>query len=362
MPSQFIRWGILGTGFIAGEFAQGLKSIPNAQLLGVSSRKPSQAQAFAQIFGIPRAYDSYEQLVNDSELDVVYVATPNHTHKDLCILALKAGKPVLCEKPFALNAQETQEIIQVARSQKLFCMEAMWMRFMPLIKSVKRKIESGEIGDLKMMSADFGYPFAYDPDSRFFKPEFGGGALLDRGVYGLSLAYYLLGEPSQIVAQGAIAPSGVDQQSAILLNYPQGELAILSQSLCTYSSNQAVIMGTKGKIVIHELFIKPEKISVSKFSQLSQSYPSPLIPLNFKQRLVAAAKQNKLIKRGYMFISSLLVSDQTTVKLMTGNGYNYEALEVMNCLKNGQLESEVMPLNETLKIMEAVDRILSQWQ
>ena len=362
MPSQFIRWGILGTGFIAGEFAKGLSSVAKAKLLGVSSRKSANAQSFAKIFQVPRSYDSYEQLVADPDIDVVYIATPNHTHKDLCILCLKAGKPVLCEKPFTLNAQEAREVIDLARRQQLFCMEAMWMRFMPLIQKVREMIDQGVIGDVKMLMADFGYPFAYDANSRFFSPQFGGGALMDRGIYGLSLAYYLLGPPTEIIAQAAIAPTGVDEQSSILLNYPQGKLAVLSQSLCTYTSNQAVIMGTTGKISLHELFIKPEKISLRKFTQLTQSYASPLIPLSFKQKLVAAAKQNQLIKRLYISLSGLLNSAQVTVKPLEGNGYNYEAIEVINCLNNAQLESKIMPLDETLKIIEAADYIRNQWQ
>ena len=362
MSSQFIRWGILGTGFIAGEFAKGLSSVARAQLLGIASRKSANAKTFAQLFKVPKAYDSYEQLVQDPDIDVVYIATPNHTHKDLCILCLKAGKPVLCEKPFALNAQEASEIIEVARRQQVFCMEAMWMRFMPLIKEAKTAIKEGKIGDVKMLTADFGYPAKYDSESRFFQPQFGGGALLDRGIYGVSLAYYLLGAPSKIVTQATFAPSGVDEQSSILLNYPQGKLAILSQSLSTYSSNQAVIMGTTGKIVLHELFIKPEKISIAKFAQLTQSYPSPLIPLSFKQKLVAAAKNNSAIKRLYLNLSGLLSSDKVKIKPLAGNGYNYEAEEVMNCLENAQLESKIMPLDETLKIMEAADYIASQWK
>ena len=364
MSTQFIRWGILGTGFIAGEFARGLSSIAEAQLLGISSRKPTNARTFARLFQVPRFYDSYKELIQDPDIDVVYIATPNHTHKDLCILCLEAGKPVLCEKPFALNALEAQTVIDLARRQQVFCMEAMWMRFMPLIEQAKQAVEDGIIGEVKMLTADFGYPAAFEPQSRFFQPEFGGGALLDRGIYGLSLAYYLLGAPSEIVTQATFSPSGVDEQSSILLNYPQGKLAILSQSLSTYSSNQAVIMGTTGKITLHELFIKPEKMSVTKFTQLAQVYPSPLKPLSFKQKLVAAVKQNSIIKRLYLSVFGLLRSRGTrvTIKPLVGNGYNYEAMEVMNCLHNNRLESEIMPLDETLKIMEAADYIASQWQ
>ena len=361
MSSQFIRWGILGTGFIAGEFARGLSWVNKAQLLGISSRKSANAATFARIFQVPKVYDSYQELVRDPDIDVVYIATPNHTHKDLCILCLEAGKPVLCEKPFALNAKETSEIIDVARRQQVFCMEAMWMRFMPLIGEVKKAIESGKIGDIEMLMVDFGYPEANDVDSRFFQ-RLGGGALLDRGIYGLSLAYYLLGVPSEIATLATLSSSGVDEQSSIVLTYPPGKLAVLSQSLKTYSSNQATIMGTTGKITLHELFIKPEKISVTKFTQLAQVYPSPLIPLSLKQKLVAAAKQNPTIKRLYLSLSNLARSRKVKIEPLAGNGYNYEAIEVMNCLANDRLESEIMPLDETLKIMEAVDYITSQWQ
>lgn len=364
MSSQVTRWGILGTGFIAGEFTQGLSSLPQAKLWGIASRNPVNAQTFGQIFQVPKVYDNYEQLVQDPDIDVVYIATPNHTHKDLCILCLSAGKPVLCEKPFALNAQEAREIIEVARRQQVFCMEAMWMRFMPLIQEVKQLIENGAIGEIKLLTADFGYPVAYDPDSRFYQPQFGGGALLDRGIYGLSLAYYLLGIPQAIATQATFSASGVDEQSSILLNYPQDKLAILSQSLATYSSNQAVIMGTTGKIVINELFIKPEKITIIKFAPLTQSFPSPLVVPSWKQKLVATLKQNPVIKGFYLYCSSFLPSTKvkTVVKPLTGNGYNYEAMAVMNCLQNKQLESEIMPWDETLKIMTAADQIASQWQ
>lgn len=359
--SQVIRWGILGTGFVAGEFAKGLLTLKNAQLLGVASRTSSNAQAFANVFKVERVYDSYEQLVKDPDIDVVYIATPQETHKDLSILCLEAGKPILCEKPFALNAQEAREVIELARQKQLFCMEAMWMRFMPLIQEVKAIIDRGEIGEVKMLMADFGNPVAYDPNSRLFNPQLGGGALLDRGVYCLSLAYYLLGAPTNIVSSAAIGETGADEQSSVILNYSQGKLAVLTQSLRTYSSNEAVIMGEKGKICIHELFIKPDKISVTKFSVLTQSYSSALQPPSFKQKLVSAAKQNALIKRVYLTLSGLLKSQKAIVRPIAANGYNYEAAEVIDCLQNRQLESKTMPLDDTLKIMEATDKIRSQW-
>ena len=359
MPSPIIRWGILGTGFIAGEFAKGLKQVRQAQLLGVASRTAANAGAFGKIFQVPRAYDSCQQLVRDPDIDVIYIATPNHTHKELCLMCLDAGKPVLCEKPFALNAEEATEVIELARRQKLFCMEAMWMRFMPLMQEVKKAIARGVIGEVKMLQADLGYVV---PDNKYSSPlELGGGVLLDRGIYGLSLAYYLLGTPSAIQTQANLN-SQVDEQSSILLNYAAGKLAVLSQSLRTQTPNRAVISGTKGRITIDELFIMPEKISIEQFSPAANAFPSPLVPLSSKQKLAAAIKGNSLVRRMYISLSGLLESPKVTIMPLEGNGYNYEAGEVVKCLQNQQLESEIMPLDETLKIMEAIDYIRSQWQ
>ena len=362
MSLPTIRWGIIGTGFIAGEFARGLKSVSSAQLLGIASRKATNAETFAQIFQVSRFYHSCEELVQDPDIDVVYIGTPNHTHKDLCLMCLSAGKPVLCEKPFTINAQEAREVIEEARRQQLFCMEAMWMRFMPLIQQVKTMVEQGAIGDIKLLTADFGYIVGKNSSSHLNTPEQGGGVLLDRGIYGLSLAYYLLGAPSAISAQANLLPNGVDEQSSVLLNYSQGTLALLSQSLATTSSNQAIISGTKGKITIDELFIMPEKISVSKFLEsTSNAFPSPLVPLSSKQKLMTKIKQNSLIRRLYISLSSWSKSEAVTIEPLKGNGYSYEAMEVVRCLHRGQLESKIMPLDETLEIMEAMDRIRSQW-
>ena len=362
MSSQPIRWGIIGTGFIAGEFARGLQSVSQAQLLGIASRQASNAEAFSKVFNVPRFYNSSEELVNDPDIDVVYIGTPNYTHKDLSILCLEAGKPVLCEKPFAVNAAEAREVVEVARRQQLFCMEAMWMRFMPLIQQVKQAIASGEIGKVRMLSADFGYVVNGNSSSHFDTLEKGGGVLLDRGIYGLSLAYYLLGEPSAIQSQANLLDTGVDEQSTVLLNYDSGALAVLSQSLCTENTNQATIAGSKGRITIDKLFIMPEKISLDRFPEAAgNAFPSPLTPLSTKQKLVAKVKQNFLVRRAYISLSGLLRSPETTIQPLEGNGYNYEAEEVVRCLQAGKLESETMPLDETLKIIEAMDLIRSQW-
>jgi predicted dehydrogenase len=359
--SRVISWGILGTGFVAGEFAKGLLTLGDARLLGVASRTKAKAQGFANVFKIERIYENYEHLVQDPAIDIVYIATPQATHHELALLCLQAGKPILCEKPFTLNAQQAREIIDLARQKQLFCMEAMWTRFMPLIKQVKSIIDRGEIGEVKMLTADFGNPIEYNLNSRLFNAELGGGALLDRGVYCLSLAYYLLGAPNRIVSDAIISQAGADEQSAMILHYPQGGLAVLSQSLRTYSTNEAVIMGTTGQIRIHDLWIRPDKISVTKFSVLTQSYLSAVETNNLKQKLISSIKQNSLVRRIYISLSGLLKSSTSIIRPVEANGYNYEAIEVMNCLRERQLESKIMPLDDTLKIMEAMDEIRESW-
>jgi predicted dehydrogenase len=364
--SKTIRWGILGTGLIARQFAQELRSLPDAQLLAVGSRKLATAQEFSHQLNLPRAYGSYEELLEDKDIDVVYVATPHIRHKDDCILCLQAGKAVLCEKPFTINAQEASEVINVAREKQLFCMEAMWMRFMPLIQKVQQMINNGVIGEIRMLTADFGYPAEFNPENRFFNLKLGGGVLLDRGVYLLSLAFQLLGPPSQIVSQASIGQTGVDEQAAIILGYPQNQLAILSATLHSQTSNEAVIIGTQGKIHIHAPFFKPHKLSISKFPEASFSSPSVSQSSGLKQTLISSVKQNKFLKRLYLELGSSVLSlmrtqERNIVQLYEGEGYQYEASEVMWCLRNGQVESKIMPLDETLKIMDTMDTIRQQW-
>ncbi|MBO3459824.1 Gfo/Idh/MocA family oxidoreductase [Aetokthonos hydrillicola Thurmond2011] len=360
--SKTVRWGILGTGLIARLFAEGLRSLPDAQLLAVGSRKLATAQECSRQLNIPRAYGSYEELVKDQDIDIVYVATPHFRHKEDCILCLQAGKAVLCEKPFTVNAQEAREVIAIAREKQLFCMEAMWMRFMPLIQRVKEMIHDGVVGEVRMLKADFGYPVEFNPENRFFNLKLGGGALLDRGIYPLSLAFQLLGTPSQIVSQASIGQTGVDEQGAILLSYPQNQLAILSTSLRSQTSNEAVIICTRGQIRIHAPFFKPHQLSISYFSEPSSS-SSASQSSGLKQKLPSFIQQNKLLKRSYLELKSFISRKQAKniVQLYDGNGYNYEAAEVMRCIRNGEIESKIMPLDETLKIMETMDTIRGQW-
>jgi predicted dehydrogenase len=355
-----IRWGILGTGKIARDFTQDLTALPEAKVLAVGSRSLSTAQAFSGAFKIPRAYGSYEELVKDPDIDVVYIATPHIRHKDDCILCLEAGKPVLCEKPFTLNAQEAREVIALAREKQLFCMEAMWMRFMPLIQTIRQLIQSGEIGEVRTLTADFGYAVEFTPTHHLFDLKSGGGALLDRGVYPLSLAFFLLGIPDRITSEATLGNTGVDEQCAMVLSYHTGQLAMLSANLRATTSNEVIIGGTRGQIRIFAPFYRPHQISISKYSPASLSAAASSSS-GIKQKIVAAAKSNSLVQRLYLQLGSFGKKSQKIFQPVAGNGYQYEASEVIRCLKNGKLESEIMPLNETLSIMEAMDAIRHHW-
>ncbi len=194
--NQTIRWGILGTGWIANEFAQGLAQLPDADLVAVGSRTRESAQRFAEQYGIPNRHASYQALVNDAEVDVIYVATPNPLHREHVLLCLASGKPVLCEKPFALNAREAEAMVQVAREKKLFLMEAMWSRFFPLMAKVRSLLADGAIGEVQMLVADLSIHFDFDPADRRYALDLGGGALLDLGVYLVSFASMIMGPPT----------------------------------------------------------------------------------------------------------------------------------------------------------------------
>ncbi len=355
-----VRWGILGTGWIANKFVEDLKTISGASVEAVGSRTIESAQMFAAQANIPLAYGSYEELVRDPNIDVIYVATPHTRHKQDCILCLEAGKAVLCEKPFAMNALEAREVMEVARSRQLFCMEAMWTRFLPLALEVRDIINRGEIGEICSLTADFGYPTEFDPNNRFFSLERGGGALLDRGVYLVSLAFFLLGAPNHTSGYAQIGRTGVDEQSVITLGYEQGAVAILSASLKSYGSNTATIIGTRGKICIADPFYKAEKISVTHFSDqpivLSSNVKSE--SNGIKEKIKDSLKKNAVFKR----LKSLKPSSVTQkTSFIQGNGYAYQAMEVVDCLTSGKIESSIMPLDETCKILETMDKLRQSW-
>jgi predicted dehydrogenase len=353
-----IRWGILGTGTIASQFAQGLNGLPDATLLAVGSRSNTTAQPFATQFKVPRAYASYEALAGDNDIDVVYIATPHPMHKHHCMLCLEAGKAVLCEKPFTINADEASAIVEMARQKQLFCMEAMWMRFFPVMAKVRSLLDSNEIGDIRMIVASMGFLAPHDPDNRFFNLSLGGGALLDLGVYPLSFIFQLLGKPTSMASHAHIGITGVDEQAAAILGFEQGRLAVFTTSLLTHNVNDATIMGSKGQIRIHAPLLRPNRISITRYAPPS-SRGKPRTGTSSSR--FGPSLLRKLVRRLVPSSPRRSRHLETITVPYTGSGHQYEAEEVMRCLQMGKLESDLMPLDETVEIMKMMDGLRAQW-
>jgi len=319
--SKPVRWGILGTGRIAREFASALGRLADAALLAVGSRSSETARRFAGEFGIPRTHGSYADLANDPDVEVVYIATPHSCHAENAMLALSAGKSVLCEKPFAINAAQAAEVVRFARDRRLFLMEAMWTRYFPLMDHLRELLKSGTLGEVRQLTADFGFRAGYDEEARLFGPQYGGGALLDVGVYPVSLASMLFGPPTRIVSTANLGPSGVDEEAAMILTHGRGEVALLHAAIRLETAQEAIVSGTLGRIRIHRPWWRPTSMTVSREGHSEEHLEFPL----------------------------------------SGNGYEYEASEVMNCLHAGKCESLLMPLDETLSIMGTLDALRLQW-
>ena len=226
-----IRWGILGTGRIAGDFATGLAAESDAEIVAVGSRAQHTADEFADRFAIPNRHPTYEALAADPDVDIIYIATPHTLHKENTISCLNAGKAVLCEKPFAINSAEAQEMIDCARANGIFLMEAMWTRFLPHIREMVRRIEDGQIGEIRLFQGDFCYRAPVNPGSRAFNPDLGGGALLDIGVYPISLVHHLLGGPARTASLAHLGETGVDELAGMLFQYEDGALAVMSTAV-----------------------------------------------------------------------------------------------------------------------------------
>jgi predicted dehydrogenase len=315
------RWAILGTGGIARKFVGGLQSAEGAELVAVGSRSADSAEAFGAEFEIPNRHASYEALVGDPDVDIVYVATPHPQHHDAVLLCQSAGKAVLCEKPFTVNARDAAELIENARAKRLFLMEAMWSRYFPAMIRFRELIAEGAIGEPHLLQADFGFRTAVDPTGRLFDVTLGGGALLDVGVYVVSLASMIFGPPKAVAGIGQTGETGVDELTAITLAYAGGQIAQLTCAIRTETTVEATLFGTEGSLTIESPWFSPSRLTLARSGHDPERLDLPYV----------------------------------------GNGYNYEAEEAGRCLREGLLESPTMPLDETLQIMRTLDRIRAPW-
>lgn len=316
-----IRWGIIATGNISSQFATALNDTKGAELLACASRSQASADRFGKQFKVARCYEGYNALVADPDVEVVYIGTPHNLHYENMKLCLNAGKHVLCEKPMTLNARETAECIALARSRGLFLMEAVWMRFIPAIRQLKSWVQSGLIGDVQMISADFHFNLPFDANHRLYNPELGGGALLDLGIYPLNFAVNLLGFPEHIDARATLGPTGIDEISVYQLDYANGAKAQLSSGMRVNRPIVAAVYGTLGWIEVPDFFLRPDKL---------------IVHLNDKK-----PKTHKIPYRS--------------------NGYVHEIDEVHRCLSAGLLESDVLPTSDTQQMMTLFDTLRQQW-
>ncbi len=249
-----LRWGILAPGEIANDFTDALRRHTDQRVVAVGSRNGERAADFARRYSIDRSYGSYEELVGDPEVDVVYVASPHSLHEEHALLAIAAGKHVLIEKPIAPTAAAARRIVAAARAAGVFAMEAMWTRYRPQSDIIRQAVADGLVGDLRIVSADFGGVARYDPASRIFDPRLAGGALLDLGVYVVSWAAFLLGDDLRVAAGGRLAPTGVDAHAALVLSSDAGAHALVSASVDARTPEQSVITGERGRIEVSSPF------------------------------------------------------------------------------------------------------------
>jgi dihydrodiol dehydrogenase / D-xylose 1-dehydrogenase (NADP) len=314
------RWGIVTPGRIAHRFAQALEAVEGARLHAVASRSGDRARAFADQYGAPAAYDSVEGLAVDGDVDVVYVASPHRFHAEQARLCLEAGKPVLLEKPFTVNAAETAGLIDLAGSRKIFLMEALWSRYLPIYQQVREWLDGGAIGDIRFLDSLFAFAPEKDPEDRKFNHELAGGALLDTGVYSVSISEWVTGRsPSSIAASGWIGDTHVDELTAATLSYPNGAVSQFACSFLFDGVNDFTIYGSRGAIRIHHRFWESTEATLTVGGR-----------------------------------------DETKTMPFRLNGFEYQIEEVQRCLGDGKTESDRMPLASTLSVMQTMDEIRGQ--
>jgi len=315
--AKIYNWGIIGLGNIAHKFAHDLQLVRDANLYGVASRSIEKAREFGKTYKSTKSYGSYEKLLSDPHIDVVYIATPHAYHCELALEAMDAGKAVLCEKPFGMDRVEVEKLITKSKEKKVFLMEALWTRFIPATEKLLSLLESNIIGELKSVRADFGFNAVFEPEKRLFKKELGGGSLLDIGIYPIFISLLTLGVPTEIKALATMFPSNVDSSCSMIFGYNSNESAVLDASLLTDTPIVCWLHGTKGSLKMSNPFHSTKEISFFKDRELVETY-------NLEY---------------------------------TGLGYYHEILDVQESLKQGKIESEKLPLSFSLDLITIMDKV-----
>ncbi|MBN2616671.1 MAG: Gfo/Idh/MocA family oxidoreductase [Spirochaetales bacterium] len=311
--------GIIGAGRIAEKLAMAINNVDGASLYSISSRSLSKARAFAEKFNVTTWYEGTEDFFKDEKLDIVYIATPNSSHYQDTINSLNSGKAVLCEKPFALDIEEAKEMVALAKKKNLLLVEAMWSKYFPALKKVKKIVDSGLIGEIKTIQGDLSYPLGRDKE-RLYRKDQGGGALLDLGVYPISITHYFLGKPDKIVAESKFTPEGVDESTSMIFKYNSGATALLTCSISAMSSNEFIICGTEGWVRLNGSFHHSSSISSSTKSTGEQHEEFP----------------------------------------RSTDGYEYQIQGLLEDFNNKKVESSTVSYSDTLEIMEIMDEIRGQ--
>ncbi|MGJ8641256.1 MAG: Gfo/Idh/MocA family protein [Opitutaceae bacterium] len=320
-----IQWGILGAGGIAKKFVASARASDNAnEVAAVASETKGKAAAFASELSIPKAFDSYAALLADVNISAVYIGNTHNFHYETVLQALDAGKHVLCEKPLAVNARQATEMIAKAKAKNLFLMEAMWTRFLPACRQVMDWIEEGRIGEIHQIEASFGFKNdGWPAEGRMLNPALAGGALLDMGIYPLSFASLVMGgaKPKQIQSQLALGATGVDEDDVIILNYENEVNAILRTSFKFNLDTRATVSGSLGRITLPHVFIGQTEVRLeTKGEEIIKHFPMP-----------------------------------------EAHGFRFEIEHAADCIRQGIIDSPIMPLAETLTLAETMDSIRAQW-
>lgn len=314
------NWGLIGPGRIANRFAEGFAALPDARLLAVASQNRLRGKAFADKHNISKVYESYENLVEDPEINAIYIATPHRFHYEQILLCFQAGKPVLCEKPLTVNAEQTMDLVKRSQEQKLFLMEALWSRYLPIYGQVRSWLDQKEVGEIKLLSSSFGFKVPRDLQDRLLNPEMAGGVLLDMGVYNVSISQWVLGkDPIKVSSQTYLGETGVDEMNLVNMDYGNGAYSQFNCGFTAQLRNDFVIHGTQGQIRIHNMFWDTDKATLTRGGQ-----------------------------------------EITSIQPFDASGFEYQTREAMECIQSGQLESSRMPHTQTIGAMKIMDAIRSQ--